>query len=50
MGFIHAIRNGIPLSDRKLQALRQFTQRMIQARGWVEDSEIEAFLTAGYSS
>jgi hypothetical protein len=30
---IQALRNGTALSDSKLQALRQFTQRMIQARG-----------------
>ncbi len=46
---IQGLRNGIPLSDPKLQALRQFTQRMIQARGWVEDREIEAFIAAGYT-
>ncbi|MDZ4877027.1 MAG: hypothetical protein CLLPBCKN_006462 [Chroococcidiopsis cubana SAG 39.79] len=46
---IQALRNGIPLGDPKLQALRQFTQRMIQARGWLEEPEIEAFLAAGYS-
>ncbi|MBW4685665.1 MAG: carboxymuconolactone decarboxylase family protein [Komarekiella atlantica HA4396-MV6] len=45
---IQALRDGIPLQDPKLQALRHFTQRMIQARGWVEDSEIEEFLAAGY--
>jgi len=46
---IKALRNGTPLSDPKLQALRHFTQRMIQARGWVEEREIEAFLAAGYT-
>ncbi len=46
---IQALRTGTPLSEPKLQALRQFTQRMIQARGWVEEREIEAFLAAGYT-
>lgn len=46
---IQALRNGIPLSNPKLQALRQFTQQMIQARGWLDDREIEAFLIAGYT-
>ncbi|EAZ92871.1 hypothetical protein CY0110_22282 [Crocosphaera chwakensis CCY0110] len=46
---IKALRNGTPIADAKLQALRHFTQQMVKARGWVEDSEIEAFLTAGYS-
>lgn len=46
---VEALRRGEPLADPKLQALRQLTQQMVQARGWVEDAEIEAFLTASYS-
>ncbi|MGB6169912.1 MAG: hypothetical protein WBF52_20185 [Geitlerinemataceae cyanobacterium] len=46
---IEALRQGRPLTDRKLQALRLFTQRMIVARGWVNDREIEEFLAAGYT-
>ncbi|MGB3655058.1 MAG: carboxymuconolactone decarboxylase family protein [Rivularia sp. (in: cyanobacteria)] len=46
---IEALGNGTPMSDEKLQALRHFTQKMVQARGWVEDNEIEAFLAAGYN-
>lgn len=46
---IEAMREGKPLQDPKLQALRHFTQCMVQARGWVEDHEIEEFLAAGYS-
>lgn len=46
---IQALRNGTPLTDPKLQALRQFTQLMIQNRGWVEDTDIETFLAAGYT-
>ncbi|MGD1913117.1 MAG: carboxymuconolactone decarboxylase family protein [Rivularia sp. (in: cyanobacteria)] len=46
---IEALRNGTPMIDEKLQALRQFTQKMVRQRGWVEDSQIEAFMAAGYS-
>ena len=46
---IEALRNGTPMPDPKLQALRQFTQKMVQDRGWVEDREIEAFMAAGYN-
>ncbi|VEP15866.1 conserved hypothetical protein [Hyella patelloides LEGE 07179] len=46
---IEALRNGTPMPEPKLQALRRFTQKMVQERGWVEDREIEAFMTAGYS-
>lgn len=46
---IEALRSGQPLTDQKLQSLRLFTQRMIEARGWVNDQEIEEFLAAGYT-
>jgi uncharacterized peroxidase-related enzyme len=46
---IEALRNGTPMTDTKLEALRHFTQQMVKARGWVEDSEIKAFMKAGYS-
>ncbi|MFB2977769.1 carboxymuconolactone decarboxylase family protein [Microseira sp. BLCC-F43] len=46
---IDALRNGQPLADPKLQALRLFTQRAIATRGWLEDREIEEFLAAGYT-
>lgn len=46
---VQALREGKPLNDAKLQALRHFTQQMIEARGWVDDREIETFLTAGYT-
>ena len=46
---IEALRNGIPVSEQKLQALRHFTQKMVQNRGWIEDDEIDAFMAAGYS-
>jgi len=45
---LQALRNGTPLQEPKLQALRHFTQRMVQARGWVENHEIESFMAAGY--
>lgn len=46
---IQALRNGTPLLDSRLQALRHFTKRIIQARGWVDDDEIKEFLAAGYT-
>ncbi len=45
---IQALRDNTPLKEPKLQALRRFTQLMIQARGWVEDAEIQEFLAVGY--
>lgn len=46
---IQALRKGIPLQNPQLQALRHFTERMVQARGWVEEEEIKVFRRAGYS-
>lgn len=46
---IDALRNGKPIPDPKLQALRMFTQRMIKSRGWVNEGEIEEFIAAGYT-
>ncbi|ALF55239.1 carboxymuconolactone decarboxylase [Nostoc piscinale CENA21] len=46
---IEALRHGQPLADQNLQALRLFTKRMIEARGWVSEPEIEEFLAAGYT-
>jgi len=36
---IEALRNGTYF-EPKLQALHHFTRRMVQARGWVEDHEL----------
>ncbi|MDJ0518342.1 MAG: carboxymuconolactone decarboxylase family protein [Trichodesmium sp. MO_231.B1] len=46
---VEALRNGTSMPDKKLQALRRFTQQMVQTRGWVKDNEIEEFMAAGYS-
>lgn len=46
---VTAIREGKPIADPKLEALRQFTASMTKNRGWVSEREIEAFLAAGYS-
>ncbi|ACK73777.1 Carboxymuconolactone decarboxylase (plasmid) [Gloeothece citriformis PCC 7424] len=46
---IEALRVGQPLTDPKLQALRSFTVRMLEERGWVKNEEIEGFIAAGYT-
>ncbi len=43
-----ALREGRPLPDEKLEALRRFTERMVEKRGWLDDADIDAFLEAGY--
>lgn len=46
---INALRNGEILAEPKLQVLQKFTQRMVEARGWVDERETEEFLNAGYT-
>lgn len=45
---IEALREGTPISDPKLEALRVFTSRVINRRGHLADAEIQEFFDAGY--
>jgi len=45
---VDAIRDNQPIEDVKLEALRVFTSRVVERRGWVGDEHIQAFLGAGY--
>jgi len=44
------IRSGKPLADSKLQALREFTQTMLDKRGEASTSDLQAFFDAGYGN
>lgn len=46
---IQAIREGSPLVDAKLQALRHLAEVLVERRGWAPESETEAFLAAGFN-
>jgi uncharacterized peroxidase-related enzyme len=46
---VAALREGAPLPDARLQALRAFTAALVHARGRVQPGELEAFLAAGYT-
>ena len=46
---IESIRNDEPIADSKLEALRTFTTRVVDQRGWLSDEDIGEFLAAGYS-
>lgn len=46
---IAAIRNGSPINDEKLEALRRLTASVVVTRGWPLIADIEAFLRAGYA-
>ena len=46
---IAAVRDDRPVADRRLEALRRFVLRTVRARGWVSDTEVQAFIDAGFS-
>ena len=46
---IGALRDGTPIADPKLEALRRFAVIMVRMRGWPTEEEVAAFLAAGYS-
>lgn len=45
-----SIRAGTPLEDRKLEALRVFTQHMYDSRGSVTEEQLQALFAAGYDN
>lgn len=48
-GQLAALREGTPLDNAKLEALRVFGRAMVAKRGFVNDADLEAFLAAGYT-
>ena len=46
---IEALRNGTPIADPKLQALRTFTVHVVNKRGWLADADVQTFVDAGYT-
>ncbi|WP_028220820.1 carboxymuconolactone decarboxylase family protein [Paraburkholderia oxyphila] len=46
---IAALRDGAALPDAKLEALHRFTTIVVRERGFVPDTEVDAFLAAGYT-
>lgn len=46
---VGAVREGKPIADRKLEALRRFATAVVDARGNPPATEIDAFLAAGYA-
>jgi len=47
---IAALRAGTPLGDSRLEALRQFTLRVLATTGAVGDDELTAFVDAGFTA
>lgn len=46
---ITALRDGTEIADPKLQALHVFTAKMNEARGHLSQTDVDAFLAAGYT-
>ncbi|WP_404308799.1 carboxymuconolactone decarboxylase family protein [Neorhodopirellula lusitana] len=46
---ITSLRDGTPIADPKLEALRVFAAKVNTSRGWLDDGDIEALLDAGYT-
>lgn len=46
---IQALRNGTPIADARLQALRVFTEAVLRERGAAGDAAVDAFIAAGFT-
>ncbi|MBK0327922.1 carboxymuconolactone decarboxylase family protein [Rhodobacteraceae bacterium F11138] len=46
---IDALRDGRPIDDEKLEALRRFASAINESRGWPTEEQVSAFLRAGYT-
>jgi AhpD family alkylhydroperoxidase len=46
---VQALRNGLPLADSRLEALRGFSEAVVRERGFVGDRAVDAFLAAGFT-
>ncbi|KIC35832.1 carboxymuconolactone decarboxylase family protein [Leisingera sp. ANG-M7] len=46
----NALRDGTPLPNARLEALRDFTLTMVRDRGHVSEQDMQAFLAAGFST
>ena len=44
-----ALRNGTPLPNAHLEALRDFTLKLIRKRGHLSDADVQEFLDAGFT-
>lgn len=47
---IAAVRDGRPIGDAKLEALRQFAAKITRQRGVVSEADVAAFKAAGYDN
>ncbi|HEV7372166.1 carboxymuconolactone decarboxylase family protein [Arenibaculum sp.] len=48
-GAIEAVRAGLPLTDRRLEALRRLADTIVRKRGRLDGADLSGFLDAGWS-
>lgn len=46
---LQALRNGTPIADPRLQALRVFAEAVVRERGFAGDAAVDAFIAAGFT-
>jgi uncharacterized peroxidase-related enzyme len=46
---LNAVRDSIPIADKRLEALRKVTQTIVQQRGWLSEADKQQFVDAGFS-
>jgi alkylhydroperoxidase family enzyme len=46
---IEALREGTPIADAKLEALRTYARQLLDQRGHIGDAQLQVFLDAGYT-
>ncbi len=46
---IAARRDGRPIADARLEALRRFTKTLVETRGWATEDDVQALLAAGFT-
>jgi alkylhydroperoxidase family enzyme len=46
---IEALREGTPIADPKLEALRTYSRQLLDQRGHIGDAQLQVFLNAGFT-
>ncbi|MBL8277050.1 MAG: carboxymuconolactone decarboxylase family protein [Pelomonas sp.] len=47
---VSALRSGESIDDARLEALRQFTVKVVESRGWPTEEDVLGLLAAGYTT
>lgn len=47
---VRVLRDGVPIADARLEALRVVTAEIVERRGWPTETSVAAFFAAGYAN